>query len=221
MLSTFDTYDFAKSLLSRRQWKHVQPPSDTDDTGSSDDTGGDGYFSHGTTSLSHQHWKDQIISAGSFNLHDTEAAEAAHKTSMSLASRRVRHLSNAKTISNMLHYLCYHTTFEQLKLLVPALNNQVKSRSPVTKPGVKLPLREVVSGVGSFEVEMGEDLEAVDTQKRFLHSEVRVARVEMMDLVCDKLGISKSRRSYAALGNLKWSFGQVRLKNVIHTLLIQ
>ena len=136
MLFNLYTYDFCQ-IISRRQWNHVQPPSDTDDTGSSDDTGGDGYFSHGTTSLSHQHWKDQIISAGSFNLHDTEAAEAAHKTSMGLASLRVRHLSDAKTHSNMLEYLCLHTTFEQLKHKIPGFNS-TSGRSLTSKPGITL-----------------------------------------------------------------------------------
>ncbi len=87
----------------------MQDSTDTADTADEDDTGGDGYFSHGTTSLSHQHWKDQFISAGSLNLHDTQAAEAAHKTSMRLAASRVRHLNVNKTQTNMLEYLCKHT----------------------------------------------------------------------------------------------------------------
>ena len=108
----------------------------------------------------------------------------------------------------MQNYLCLHTTFEQLKLQVPAFNN-IGRRSLVIKPGIKLPLMENVRGVGSFKVEMGQDLQAVDMQKRFLHREARIARVELMDLVCDKLGLPKTRRSYAALGRLTWSFGQV------------
>jgi len=108
----------------------------------------------------------------------------------------------------MQNYLCLHTTFEQLKLQVPAFNN-IGRRSLVIKPGIKLPLMEIVRGVGSFKLEMGQDLQAVDTQKRFLHREARIARVELMDLVCDKLGLPKTRRSYAALGRLTWSFGQV------------
>ena len=110
----------------------------------------------------------------------------------------------------MLEYLCLHTTFEQLKMKVPAFNNTGR-RSLVITSGVKLPLMEVIRGVGSFKVETGQDLVAVDTQKRFLHCESRVARVELMDLVCDKLEFPKSRRSYGALGNLTWSFGQVCL----------
>ena len=129
---------------------------------------------------------------------------------MGLASLRVRHLSDAKTRDNMLQYLCLHTTFEQLKLKVPGFNDTDK-RSQVYKPGIKLPLHEVIHGVGSFKVEMGDDLQSVNTQKRFLHCEARIARVELMDLVCDKLGFPKTRRSYAALGRLTWSFGQVCL----------
>ena len=133
---------------------------------------------------------------------------------MGLASLRVRHLSDTKTKNNMLQYLCLHTTFEQLKLKVPAFNDTGR-RSHVYKPGVKLPLIEVIHGVGSFKVEMGDDLQAVNTQKRFLHCEARIARVELMDLVCDKLGFPKSRRSYTALGRLTWSFGQVCLTHII------
>ena len=127
---------------------------------------------------------------------------------MGLSSLRVRHLSDAKTHSNMLEYLCLHTTFEELKHKIPAFNSTSR-RTQASKPGITLPLMEVIRGVGSFKVEMGQDLVAVDTQKRFLHCEARVARVELMDLVCDKLGFPKSRRSYAALGKLTWCFGQV------------
>ena len=193
--------------MSCRTWEHVQPESDTSDTQEEHDTGGEGYFSHGSTCLSHQHWKEQVISSGSFNLHDTEGAEAAHKISMRLASGRVRHFQVNKTQSNMQEYLCKHTVFEALVKTIPALNRT--SRPVVIKTGVQLPLLERIPGGGTYEVEMGTDLAAVDTQKRFLHPEVRVARVEIMDLVCDKLGLTKTRKSYTALGNLRWSFGQV------------
>ena len=202
-----------------REWEHEQSDSDTLDTDSSNDTGGDGFFSHGNTSLSHQHWADQVISAGSFNLHDTQAAEADHKTSMGLASLRVRHFDPNTTQSKMLSYLCRHTTFEQLKQKIPELNPPLRS-DPKYQTGVLLPLLEAAPGRGGTRiVEMGEDLAAVNTQKRFLHPEVRVARVEIMDLVCDALGISKTRRSYAALGKLTWSFGQVCFApNTLHQI---
>ena len=53
--------------------------------------GGLGFYSHKSKALTHQHWAEQIISAGSFNANDTQASEASHKTNMGLASLRVRH----------------------------------------------------------------------------------------------------------------------------------
>ena len=55
---------------------------------------------------------------------------------------------------------------------------------------------------------MGDQLHEIGHQERFLHPEVRIARVELMDLVCDRLGLSKSRSSYRLLNRLKWKFGQ-------------
>ena len=109
--------------------------------------------------------------------------------------------------------------FEQLKQKISVLNPPLR-RDPKYRTGVLLPLLEVAPGRGGTHhiVQMGEDLAAVNTQKRFLHPEVRVARVEIMDLVCDAFGIPKTRRSYAALGRLTWSFGQVcfALNRVFH-----
>ena len=137
---------------------------------------------------------------------------------MGLASLRVRHFDPNTTQSKMLSYLCQHTTFEQLKQKLLVLNPPPR-RDPKYQTGVLLPLIEVAPGrSGIHTVKMGEDLAAVNTQKRFLHPEVRVARVEVMDLVCDALGIPKTRRSYSALGGLTWSFGQVcfALNRVFH-----
>ena len=192
-----------------RTWdNHVKQATDTDDTDSEADTGGDGYWSHGSTNLSHQHWVQQFVVAGSCKLHDTEDAEAAHKTSMGLAASRVRHYQANKTQANMQNYLLHHAVFEALRKRI-VLN---RPRRCVTyKMGIQLPLLECIRGLGPAQpVRMGGDLHTVTSQKRFLHPEARVARVELMDLVCDLLGLSRSRRSYAALSRLSWSFGQVR-----------
>lgn len=88
--------------------------SDTDDTDDESNLGGHRY-SHGPSSLIHQHWVCQVITAGGFNVHCTQSAEAAHKTSAKLAASRVRHLRGMKTVHSMATYLCSHTVFKHLK----------------------------------------------------------------------------------------------------------
>ena len=56
--------------------------SDTDSTADENDVAGDGKYSHGEICLTHQHWVDQIISSGTFAIHDTEGPEAVHKLCM-------------------------------------------------------------------------------------------------------------------------------------------
>ena len=46
------------------------------------------------------------------------------------------------------------------------------------------------------------------TQESFLHHHVRVARVEIMDLMCDKLRLSHTPASYRVLESLEWVIGQ-------------
>ena len=89
---------------------------------------------------------------------------------MGLASLRVRHFDPNTTQSKMLSYLCQHTMFEQLKQKISVLNPPLR-RDPKYQTGVLLPLLEVAPGRGGTHhiVQMGEDLAAVNTQKRFLH----------------------------------------------------
>ena len=126
---------------------------------------------------------------------------------MGLAASRVRHFQINKTQSNMQDYLCHYTVFEALRKRTV---RNTTTRNRPRKNGVTLPLLECVRGVGPpIPVQMGTDLHTVDSQSRFLHPEARVARVELMNLVCEKLGLSQTLRSYAAFGRLRWSFGQV------------
>ena len=81
------------------------------DTTADEDFAGRNKFSHGLVALSHQHWVDQVVSAGCFNLHNTEGAEAHHKLCMALVSSRVRHLSDEHTKESMLKYLFMHQLF--------------------------------------------------------------------------------------------------------------
>ena len=55
---------------------------------------------------------------------------------------------------------------------------------------------------------MGDDLLDPQLQRRFLHPEVRLARVEILDLLCLKLGMATTRQSYRVMQRLVWTFGQ-------------
>ena len=188
-----------------RAWDHQQTTSDTEDTDEAHATHGIKFFSQGDTALVHQHWIRQIVSAGSFDVHDTQGAEGSHKLSVHLTAARVRHLQPNKTQEHMMTFLCNHMVFDHIAPLDPP--------RPPPRPDhtiVNLPLRTYIAGVGRGpDVTMGRGLADVDTQGQLLHSEVRVAKVEVLDLVCKKFGLPKTRRSYETLGtHLEWTFGQ-------------
>lgn len=51
--------------LSTREWKDFSTPNtDTEDTSDECEVGGLGFYSHGNHALQHQHWVQQLISAG-------------------------------------------------------------------------------------------------------------------------------------------------------------
>ena len=183
-----------------RSWNHDQD-TDTDDTSEGDDVGGLGKYSHGQVALSHQHWVEQVISAGSFGVHCTEAAEAHHKTCMRLSAQRVRHFRANLTQKSMLEYLRRYTLFEALlKMQQPLPVRQINCRQDIR---VLLPLQ-----CDSGYVLMGHDLETVRRQQQFMHPEVRLARVEILDLLCERLQLSKTRQTYSCMNGLNWTFGQ-------------
>ena len=189
----------------------MNPETSTEDTASDRDTGGLGLFSHGSKSLSHQHWVEQVLRAGSFGLHCTEAAEANHKTCMRLASYRVRHLGDEKTKSNMMDYLCWHNVFQELQQLhFPPIPPRLVASS--SEKLIKVPLREVIrseDGTTTLQVvSMGDELSSVQQQSRFLHEQVRVAKVELLDLLCEELDLHMNVESYNLLATLDWKFGQ-------------
>ena len=99
-----------------RDWpKHSQQyDSSTSDTNDDEYLGGMGYYSHGPHNLTHNHWVEQVIAAGSFSVHCTESAEAHHKISMKLTANRVRHLRQNQTQESMLSYLLRHVLFTTL-----------------------------------------------------------------------------------------------------------
>ena len=61
---------------------------------------------------------------------------------------------------------------------------------------------------GRRTVTMGNNLENIEQQNLFLHREVRLPRVEILDMLCDRLGMSKTRLSYRKLNCLQWTIGQ-------------
>ena len=177
------------------------------DSASTDDefkVGGLHYYSHGVLNLVHQHWTRQIQSAGGFQVHNTEAAEGFHKTCMSLPAKRVRHFDTNRTYLAMQNYLQRNLLFSACKRLRPLEKNDAERR---LEPGVKLPLRHLIGSVVA-EVIMGTDLKSEHKQTSFIHDEVRVARAELLDLVCVKLGIPATQASYTKLEQLQWCFGQ-------------
>ena len=203
-----------------RDWdKHNHAAeTSTDDTDEDRSTGGYGKYSHGHTSLSHQHWRAQVVSAGTFDLHCTEGPEAFHKSCLSLPSSRVRHLGDSATKKSMLNYLCYHQVFEQIrKLYFPLI--KIPTRRVPFRDRLNVPLRRWVVGAVNHaaDVTLGNDVTSVESQSQFLHKEVRLAKFEILDLMCKRAGLQATLHSYSLLGRLKWTFGQKLTTATGHT----
>jgi len=150
---------------------HTTPVSDTDDTDEEHSVGGFGFYSHSHFCYTHQHWVEQVISAGGFNVHCTQAAEASHKTNMHLASKRVRHLDPNHTQDRMLKYLCYLTTFRELQHW---MNLQQVPLVRQCKQGLRNELSITT---------------LKDIGDKFLHRDVRLTEIEVVNLVCQVLGL--------------------------------
>ena len=145
----------------------------------------------------------ELLSAGGFNVHNVEAAEAHHKYSMHLTSMRVRHLSLTQTYQSMQRYLQRDLLFQHLAdMVAPA-----KLPAPRTySSDVRVPLK-VICVNGVKEVVMG-DVTCLAQHHTVLHDEVRVFRGELLDLVCRKFGMSPTKDAFTLLQDLTWSFGQ-------------
>ena len=193
------------------QQKDDNCDTDTDST-DEESFAGRGIFSHGSTALSHQHWVDQVISAGCFSIHNTEAAEAYHKHCMRLASSRVRHLNQETTTHSMLKYMYLHDLFSEMQ--------EAAARKKKTKVkfsyGVRVPLvshgatveMKVILNVIPRKRFTAALLTSTSLQKLFFHRELLLTRYELLDLVCDFFSLSRKRESYAQLECLNWQFGQ-------------
>ena len=172
--------------------------TDTEDTDEDHHVGGLGVFSHKATALSHQHWIEQVQCNGGFNVGCTQAAEASHKTHMRLASQRVRHMRDNETTKKMQEYLCHHLLFEKLVSIHESKKVHPAKKTRTPSPGVDMKLN----------LSMGTNLTSTTHQRQFLHSQVRVARVELMDLLCNELSVPRSRESYNSFSWLSWDFSQ-------------
>ena len=181
-----------------RRQQRLDSGTDTEDTDDERVVGGLGSFSHSTHCLTHQHWVDQCISAGCFNVHCTQAAEAAHKLNMYRASVRVRHLDSNRTQEAMLRYLCWDAVFKHLTRQVPDMSKDPRRQRPT--PGVHNTI--------STTLNHDSRLDSVAFQRAILHREVRLAGVEFLDLLCVQLGLPTTRHSYTRLNSLRFRFGQ-------------
>ena len=176
--------------------RHSALPSDTDSTSDDSDIGGLGKYSHGGIGLVHQHWVTQVVCAGSFGVHCTEAAEAYHKVCMHRASQRVKHVARDNlTQLSMVRYLQMDFMFKTLQ----------ERYYPVVTTG-KVNVRVGVQSV--FQVWEHVDFMDVIFQGKVLHPHARVTHVELLDLVCDHLHLPRTRDSYSKLSRLNWMFGQ-------------
>ena len=156
------------------------------------------FFSHGNHCLQHQHFVDQVISAGGFNVHCTQSAEAQHKVIMHQASIRVRHLGINETQSSMLDYLCLRSLFRAIKQKFPKEDRPRR--------------RNFAEGVAvcmcAMKMPEHPDFCSPNFQASFLHREARVARVELLDLLCEKFELTPNLDSYAKLQYFDYKIGQ-------------
>ena len=177
--------------------------SDTSDTDDDHRVGGSGFFSHGHKALLHQHWVMQLLSGGSFGVHSTQSAEAAHKLSAKLAGLRVRHLHVNKTQHSMLKYLFHYTLFEDLKTRMPVRIARRRVDHGRLSSRVRIALLS-----HNFKSSPGETFRSQAFQSKFVHREVKVANSELMDLLCTTLGLPQTVGSYTLLERLTYTLGQ-------------
>lgn len=193
------TVPLAHTRTSRTWRHHTTPNTDTDSTSDDSSLGGEPLFSHGSCGLSHQHWVSQVISAGSFGVHCTQAAEAYHKHCMKLPAARVRHIASGNTTTvNMQEYLQYNYLF-----------NEMSAHLPV--PAVRI---NSTHGLGKhLFCEMGINFADPAVQQSFLHKELRVSRLELLHMLCNRFGMDRTRTSYDLLENFKFHFGQQLIRS--------
>ena len=173
--------------------------SDTDDTDDDHKAGDYKYYSHGEYALTHQHWLEQVICAGGFNVHDVQGPEAAHRFNMHLASLRVRYLDSNATQDSMLRFTCSHTVFEELKHAMPEAVLTTTRQTPASRHGLFMPLRLGPDGSDFTRLERVSDA--------FMHPQLRLQEVEVANIICQQLRIPLSPESHRKLRSLQLCFG--------------
>ena len=128
---------------------------------------------------------------------------------MRLPSKRVQHRRDNVTTSNMQEYLCLHSVFE--KIFRDHWFNQqsitTKQHRRPTPFGVQLLLNISMDRV---------DMRSTVLQRQFLHSQVRLTRAELLDLLCMRLQVPPTLATYTSMSDLRWTFGtQINLENGI------
>ena len=162
----------------------VTPSTDTDDTDDDRVVGGHSMYSHNSMCLNHQHWVDQVISAGGFNVHCTEGPESSHKFNMHVAAARVRHgASSNDTQTNMLQYTCEQLLFQTILELD---DGDKTTRTVALTPGLQRPL----------DFKFNRDLCSASFRRTFIHHQVRLTVEELLLLLCDKLGLPKTTETF-------------------------
>ena len=184
--------------------KLTTPTTDTDDTDEDRDVGGQSMYSHNTMCLTHQHWVDQVVSAGGFNVHCAQGAESSHKFNMHVASARVRHdASSNVTQTSMLHYLCEQLIFQHLSLLTEEDDGDKSSHA--VRPGLHHPLG----------FEFNTNLCDPRFRQTFLHPQVRVTVEELILFLCQRLHLPNTFESFRQLGQAQINLGT---KYVVRTV---
>lgn len=147
------------------------------------------------------HSNVNYVFAGGFNVHCTQSAESVHKLCMHLASARVHHRDLSSTKSAMLRHLLLRYLFEDMQQL------DTRPRLP---PLRRLNLRTPPHGVRCelCRFDTAEKFTEQSFQEKFLHRQARIAKVELMDLLCDKFEMSRSLGSYERLEQFRYFMGQ-------------
>ena len=166
-----------QQLTTRQILGHRTAVSDTDSTDEDEKVGGAGFYSHSTVCLTHQHWVKQVITAGGFNVHCTQAAEASHKINMHLSSLRVRHLDINATQDAMLRYCCNRILFQELNhSLFPDVPEEQKPISSGLYQTIPVEFTRTGDDRNNF---------------RFLHKDVRIVEYELGNLIAGALGMQQ------------------------------
>ena len=118
---------------------------------------------------------------------------------MHLAAERAHHLDSNYTQGRMLRYLCWYEVFEELQSVTKPVSRE-------SIPGVSALLHVPCLIHDGFL--RPTKFVSVVFQRTFLHKQVRVTAVELMNLMCVNLGLPATRRTYERFQSLRFTLGQ-------------